>query len=456
MRRTDGWRGARREASRVASAVLLTLLAGCAGGRVSRISPADIPQLEAQLTQAPNNATLRSRYAAALFAADRCDDATAEARRVQSTLPADAVAALVIGQCQERREQLGDALTTYRAFLAANPNARGAAAIRARELLAFRAYSTQQARLALQNEAQLGQQAGDPNTIAVLPLEIAGDSSYQSLSRGLAQILTSDLALIRRFRLVERLQLGVLLDELQLAQGGRVDVSTAARVGRMVQAGRMVQGLAAIPPQGEVRLEATVVLPTGEVTSPEAVTGRFRDLLRMEKNLVVQISSRLGYQLSEAERRTILENGTQNLTAFLAYSRGLVSEDAGDYSRAAQYFSQAVRADPGFQQAREQYQATVVADAVQEASANEITATAQQEAPSPEPPAPPPTDGQLNSGVKEVAATQAEKNEAPAPAAPVTGTTAAGTPAADPNKTTTNSGTSNTVSGTIRIVFRLP
>lgn len=456
MRRTGGWRAARRGASHVASAVLLPLLAGCAGGRVARVSPADIPQLEAQLTQAPNNATLRSRYAAALFAADRCDDATAEARRVQSTLPADAVAALVIGQCQERREEFEGALTSYRAYLAAYPNARGAAAIRARELLVFRAHSTRQARLALQNEAQLAQQPGDPNTIAVLPLEIAGDSSYQSLSRGLAQILTSDLGLIQRFRLVERLQLGTLLDELQLAQGGRVDVSTAARVGRLMQAGRLVQGLAAIPPEGDVRLEATVVLPTGEVTSPEAVTGRFRDLLRMEKNLVVQISSRLGYQLSEAERRTILENGTQNLTAFLAYSRGLVAEDAADYSRAAQYFSQAVRADPGFQQAREQYQASVVADVVQEASANEISATAQEEAPSPEPPAALATEGQLESGVKEVAATQAEKNEAPAPAAPVTGTTAAGTPAADPNKTTTNQGTSTTVSGTIRIVFRLP
>lgn len=440
-----------RRGAHVACVVLGAALAGCAGGRVVRVSPTDIPQLEAQLAESPENATLRSRYAAALFAADRCDDATTQARRVQTTLPADGVAALVIGQCQERRQQFQDALVTYRGYLAAHPDARASAAIRARELIAFRAHSTQQARLALQNEAQLAQQPGDPNTIAVLPLGVAGDSSYQPLSRGLAQMLTSDLGLIQRFRLVERLQLGTLLDELQLAQGGRVDASTAARVGRLVQAGRLVNGLATIPPEGDVRLEATVVLPTGEVTSPEAVTGRFRDLLRIEKELVIRIASRLGYQLSEAERRQILENGTQNLTAFLSYARGLIAEDAGDFSRAAQYFSQAVRADPGFRQARQQYQTAAVADVVQGAAVNEVTATAQQEAPAATPPS---AENQLQSVVQEVAATQAEKNQAPA--APQTGTTATGTPAADPNKTTTSTGTSSTVSGTIRIVFRLP
>ena len=54
----------------------------------------------------------------------------------------------------------------------------------------------------------------------------------------------------------------------------------------------------------------------------------------------------LGYQLSEAERRSILANGTQNLAAFMAFSQGLVAEDAGDYSRAAAYYGQAVRSDP--------------------------------------------------------------------------------------------------------------
>lgn len=452
MRTTRAWHSARRWASHALAVALVVTIGACAGQRVSEVSPEEIPQLETQLAQTPDNGALRARYAAALFVADRCDQAVAEARRAQTLIPVDAVAPLVIGQCLERREQFADALTTYRMYLTAHPDARGAAAVRARELLAFRQYSTRRARFALQNEAQLAQQVGDPNTIAVLPLEIAGDSSYQPLSRGLAQMLTSDLALIQRFRLVERVQLTALLDELQLAQGGRVDVGTAARVGRLMQAGRMVQGLAAIPPEGEMRLEANVVLPTGEVTGPEAVTGRFRDLLRLEKELIVQIATRLGYVLSEAERRRILENGTQNLTAFLAYSQGLIAEDAGDFSRAAQYFSQAVQADPGFRQAQEQYQTAVVADAVQGAAATEITATAQQEAP--------PSQAQTSAAtavqntVREVAATQSERTQASG--GQQTGTQAVTTNTSAPPPTTTNAGTPATSTGTIRIVFRLP
>lgn len=425
-----------------------SLLAACLGQRPREVTPAEIPALEARLQREPDNAVLRSRYAAALFAADRCDPATAEAKRVGTLRPADAVAAMVIGQCAEKAQRYEDALAEYRTFLIQHGQARGAAAIRAREQIALRAYSTAQARTALQNESQLSAQAADPNTVAVLPLAIAGDSSYQALSRGLAQIMTSDLALIQRFKLVERLQLTALLDEMRLGQGARVDQSTAARVGRLMQAGRMVQGAATIPPQGDVRLEAGVVQSSGEVSAPGATTGRFRDLLRMEKTLIVDLSARLGYQLSEAERRRVLENGTQNLVAFLAYSRGLAAEDAGDFNRAAAYFSEAVQTDPGFQAAKDQYQAASVASQVQEASSSQITTVVNS--PPPPEPAAEPVISQLNATVIDNAGTQSDQNAA---GGSQTGTD---TPSADPPPTAKILGTPKTATGTIRIIFRLP
>ncbi|HEX9579935.1 MAG TPA: CsgG/HfaB family protein [Gemmatimonadales bacterium] len=439
--------------ARPAAALACLALSGCAGHRAVQVSPAEIPALEAQLQASPADAELRVRYAAALFSADRCDAAVTEARRAQGQVPRDAVPVLVIGQCLEKQQQFDQALAAYRGFVVAHPDARGVSAVRAREMLAFRQQANVQARLALQNEAQLAQQSADPNTIAVLPLQVSGDSSYQALSRGLAQILTSDLALIQRFRLVERLHLSSLMDELSLGQGQRVDPSTAARVGRLVQAGRLVNGLVAIPPQGNVRLEANVVMPTGEVAAPEAVTGRFRDLLRIEKDLVVALSARLGYSLSEAERRRILENGTQNLTAFLAYSRGLVAEDLGDFSRAAAFFSQAVQADPGFQQARESFQASASADAVQGASAGDVTTVAAEE-PAPEPAASDPVSSAVNTSVNDIAANQSEQN---APGGQTQTTQqATSTTTAVPPPTTVNKNPPPLAQGTIRIVFRLP
>jgi tetratricopeptide (TPR) repeat protein len=426
-------------------------LAACLPGKPREAAPAEIPELAARLAREPDNAALRARYAAALFAADQCEQATEQAQLVRQRRPSDAVATLVIGQCAEKAQRYEDALAAYRGFLAEYGEARGSAAIRAREQLALRAFSLAQARLALQNEAQLAAQPGDPSTLAVLPLTIATtDTSLAPLGVGLAQMITSDLSLIRRFRLVERLRLAALLDELRLAQTERVDPNTAARVGRLVQAGRLVQGLANLPPAGEVRLEGSVVAATGEVTAPEVVSGRFRDLLRLEKELVVALAARLGYQLAEAERRLLLENGTQNLTAFLAYSKGLLAEDAGDFQRAAAYFSDAVRADPNFQAARESYQAASVATQVQQASPSQVTAVASQQPP---PPAPPENtlNSAVNNSVGDVAGTTADQTKAGQ-----SGQQGGNTPGAAPPPTPRGEGTPSNATGTIRIVFRLP
>ncbi len=252
--------------------------------------------------------------------------------------------------------------------------------------------------------------------------------------------------------MVERMQIGALLDELDLGQDARVDGATAARLGRSVRAGRLVQGVAAIPPNEDVRLEASVVLASGEVSDAETVSGRLRDLLRIEKDLVVALAGQLGYTLSEAERRAVLENGTQNLAAFLAYSRGLVAEDLGDYSRAAAYFSQAVQADPGFQEAREEYQASNSAEEGQQASAGQVTTVAS--APPPPPPPPDPVSGALGAGVTDLAATQAEQTEPTV--SQQTTQQATTTPTSDPPPTVVDQELITGSVGTINIIFRLP
>ena len=424
-----------------------TLLAGCLGGGPPPVSPAAIPQLEPQLERPPANATLRLQSAAALFAAKRCDEAVAQAERVRQARPADGGATLIVGECAEQASRYQDALAAYRDFITAHPKASGVAAVRAREQLALRQYADQQARAALANEAQLAQQSGDPNTIAVLPLAISSpDSSYQPLARGLAQIMISDLSLLQHFRLVERLRLTALLDEMKLGQSGRVDPRTAARVGHLIRAGRMVDGSANIAAKGDVRLEASVVQPSGEVTAPQVASGRLRDLLKMEKDIVVGLSAALGYQLSEAERRLILENGTQNLAAFLAYSRGLEAADAGDYGRAAAYFGAAVRADPGFRAAQEQYQSASVSTEVESAPTTQAAA-----APLPPPPFNDAVGDQLDTGMRDTSPTQAEQNQ---PAGTVE--QAIGTTASNPQPTVTNVGVPTTATGTIHIFFRLP
>jgi tetratricopeptide (TPR) repeat protein len=437
------------------------VIGGCAAKRPAPISPNEIPSLAQRVARNPTNAEIVFRLSAALFAGGQCDSASVVARKGMALRPETALGPMIVGQCLERARDWEQALGVYRTYLTAFPEGPGSPSVRARQVIAQRDRANALARLALEREAEMAELPTDPDIVAVLPVSIVGDPEYQPLSRGLAQILTSDLALLQRFRMVERLQVGALLDEMRLGRTDRVDPSTVARVGRMLQAGRMVQGLAVIEVQEETRLEASVVLSDGEVTTPAIQEGELERLLEMEKRVVIDIANQLGYFLSEAELRLIFENGTQNLIAFLAYSRGLVAEDLGDYNAAALHYREAVQADPGFQAAREQYQATAVATAVQNAAPGAIVTAAAQSPAEPLPTVSAPTAptapaaapvNPIASTVSDIASIQAEQVAATQTPV-VTGTQ---TSAQDPPPTPTIQGTPITLTGRIRIIFRLP
>ena len=308
------------------------------------------------------------RLGAALAAAGRCDTATVVARAALAREPDNVLGPLVIGTCQEQADRYDEAVATYTDFVAQHPSVRGVAALRAKAQLALRAAAEHTARQALAREAELANQPPQPATVAVLPLVIAGDSTVQPLSRGLAELITTDLAYIRTLRLLERLQIGMLLDELKLGRSGRADPATAARVGRLLRAERLVLGTATIPLRGPVQISATVVTGTGVVRPVDQVTGPFPKLLDLEKQVVFDLAAQLGLALTEAEREQILRQGPKNLAAFLAYSRGLEAMDRGDYDAAARHFKSAARADPSFQAARDGQQTATAAPAAEQAT----------------------------------------------------------------------------------------
>src|SRR6267378_2773548 len=372
------------------TALLLTALAGgCSSApKPAAVAPAEIPALVAQTEREPRNAALKFRLAAALAAARRCDTAVVVAR-VAQRLEADNVRGpLVVGACEEQAGHYDEAIAAYQEFAAQHPRAQGVAALSARAKLALRTSAERTARQALARETELAQQLPDPNTVAVLPIVVAGDSTYRPLSRGLAELITTDLAYIRTLKLLERLQIGVLLDELKLGTSERADPATAARVGRLLRAERMVQGTITIPSAGagagagagSVQLTASVVTGAGVVRPVAPVTGPLPQLLGLEKQVVFGLAAQLGIELTEAERQRILKEGPRQLAAFLAYSRGLEAMDAGDYSRAAGHFGEAARVDPSFRAASQDRQAALTAPALERAGADPVGSLAAVDA----------------------------------------------------------------------------
>jgi tetratricopeptide (TPR) repeat protein len=166
----------------------------------------------------------------------------------------------------------------------------------------------------------------------------------------------------------------------------------------------------------------------------------------------VEIARQLGYELSAAELEMVLENGTQNLAAFLAYSRGLLAEDRGDYRSAAAFYAEAAQADPNFDVARDAYEAATVSVETSLSLPSAITTLSSVEVVAPGVGTELPLGGVLTTTVTDIAATQSEST---APTSTQV-TSGAQTSASQPPPTITVLGTPVAATGVVRIIFRLP
>jgi hypothetical protein len=154
-------------------------------------------------------------------------------------------------------------------------------------------------------------------------------------------------------RVLERAQIQLLLDELDLAASGAVDPTTAARGGQLLGATRIVQGQLAN--QAELlSLQATVAnVRDGQIHSPVLEQDSLSRYFDLQKRLVIGLYGSLGVQLTAAERERVERRPTLSLQALLEYGLGLLAEDRQDFITAAQHFRRAAELDPNFREARE-------------------------------------------------------------------------------------------------------
>jgi TolB-like protein len=215
----------------------------------------------------------------------------------------------------------------------------------------------QAAREALAREAELRGTPPEPQVVGVFPfLFAAQNADLGPLARALAELLTVDLSQTDRLRVVERSQIQHLLDELALAQTARMDPATAARSGRLVGAGRIVQGR--IDGEGEeVRLQA---IPVRVGAEPEQEPGDLllREgplprLFELQKELALDLYGAMGIELTAAERERVNRRRTENLQALLYFGYGLGAADDGRLADALSWFGAAADADPAFDLAEE-------------------------------------------------------------------------------------------------------
>ena len=247
--------------------------------------------------------------------------------------------------------------------------------------------ATRAAREALANERTLDIRTIAASAIAVPALTVrTSDSTLAPLGYGLADMLLTDLARSSQVTIVERGRMNALLREMQLVEAGLVDTAYAPRVGRLLGARRLVVGALVDRGGGELGVETRLINTVdGSISGTVSARAPLSAIFDAEKALTYRIFQELGVTLTPAERNAIEQRPTANITAFLAYSRGVRDEAFGQYASAATNFQAAVRADPSFAPAKARLENVQAAQQTSQAQANAPEVKAE-EPKAPEPP----------------------------------------------------------------------
>ena len=340
----------------VVTTLLLCGAAACATGGVS--AGESVSRLEQQRTANPNSAAVSRSLGIAYYKANRYPEARAALEAANKIDPRDGATSLYLGLTAEALGDLPAAKSAYSSYIQYGRTSQVRSQLEARLVALTRKEITAEAKAAVKQEASIATRPGSPRTVAVLPLRFSGpDTSLKSLERGFADLLTTDLARSAQLTLVERSRMQALLDEVKLQQTGATDAASNVRTGRLIRAGRVVQGSLQQLNGTTLRADAAVVdVPTSRVTGTAQNSNLLDQVFDIEKRLALDLFTQLGVTLTVAERNAVEQRPTRSLAAFLSYSRGLTAEDEGRYDDAARFYNDAVRLDPGFGAAQQKSQ----------------------------------------------------------------------------------------------------
>ncbi len=204
--------------------------------------------------------------------------------------------------------------------------------------------------MAVKMENQIGDHQIEDNAIGVLYfLNVMEDPNWNSLSKGLAEMMITDLSQVNQLKVLERVYLEKLIEEMQLGLTGLADETTVPRFGRLMGAKNLINGAYTIKADRYISITTNLIdAKTKSAIENKEMSGNLTELFDFEKQIVFGVIDQLGIQLTAEQRKRIGFNRTKSLEAFKAFCRGLEQYDLGNYSSAVVSFQEATRLDPNF------------------------------------------------------------------------------------------------------------
>ena len=172
------------------------------------------------------------------------------------------------------------------------------------------------------------------------------------LSKGICDILISEMQDNSGITVIERDQLQSLLSEQKLVTDKAVDQSTAVKVGKLLSVHHMLFGGFVTDPSGTMILTVhSTNVETGVIEYTTTGTDKTANLLALIHKVAGKLNA--GLKLPDIPKQVGEARAAKDekipFTSVMLYSRGLEAKDAGKKSEAISLFSQALKSFPGYE-----------------------------------------------------------------------------------------------------------
>jgi curli biogenesis system outer membrane secretion channel CsgG len=194
-------------------------------------------------------------------------------------------------------------------------------------------------------------------TLAVLYLTngaMIDNASYAPLSKGMAEMLITELAQNGAVRVVERDRIQTLLEEQNLQGSDRVDKETAVKLGKILGARHMLMGSFVVDPRQNMRIDVRAVnTETSAIDYVQTVSGKADQLLELVIQLGAKVNAGLKLPAIKTASATIPASKHPNqFKALMAMSQALEAQDSNNLDQARTLYKSAIALNPDLTRAR--------------------------------------------------------------------------------------------------------
>lgn len=176
----------------------------------------------------------------------------------------------------------------------------------------------------------------------------SGDAKYNALSKGIADMLITDLSKVKGVNIVEREKLEKLIQEIKLGQSKYFDPATAQKLGKGLGAQNILTGSFYFL-DNTLRIDARLIdVQTGGIILAEQVTGNKNSFFALHQQLATLLSKNLNVPYNPDLSGLYRSNEEVELTAVVNYSNAIELQDQGMAADAEALLEKTITTYPKF------------------------------------------------------------------------------------------------------------